>query len=473
MIPGALSLAGGPALAGTADSERDRLLAKAEASVAAATSRATEDPTRPIFHFLPPAYWMNDPNGPIFFGGYYHMFYQFNPYGDDWGNMHWGHARSKDLAHWERLPIALWPSKEKGEEHCFSGSAAIDSDGRLRLFYTSIGARAPEQWMAVSTDADALGFEKFAANPVLKLSDHQGAEIDEWRDPFIFRENNVWYLVAGGHQKGRKGCIELYSSADLTTWKYLGIPIEGKEANWECPNLFRLGDRWVLVYSPHGPVRFMSGKLDLAAVKFTPEREGTVDPGHYYAPNGLETKDGRRIMWGWVNGFKPGRGWNGCLTLPRVLSLGGAGELIQLPAPELASLRGERIAIAPRPLAEGKTALAELKGNAIELELSINLETAASAGIELEGGARIAFDGRSLEVAGVKVDTPPSKAISLHVFIDRSVLEVYAASGAVCVTRVIAAPKPDSPVRAFAAGGSARISSGAAWPIAPIFEPGR
>src|SRR5207253_5855021 len=132
--------------------EREDLLARAEASTKAAAARVQRDPLRPIYHLLPPGNWNNDPNGPIFYQGFYHMFYQYNPYGDGWGNMHWGHARSRDLAHWEHLPIALWPSKSLGEEHVFSGCAAVTKEGQLMLFYTSIGKRLPEQWAAIAED---------------------------------------------------------------------------------------------------------------------------------------------------------------------------------------------------------------------------------------------------------------------------------------------------------------------------------
>src|SRR5262245_47292866 len=112
---------------------------RAMASVEQATPRLEKDRTRPIYHVLGPANWMNDPNGPIYHKGFYHLFYQHNPYGDDWGNMHWGHVRSPDLVHWERLPIALWPSKEAGEDHVFSGCAVLNGAGQPMIFYTSIG----------------------------------------------------------------------------------------------------------------------------------------------------------------------------------------------------------------------------------------------------------------------------------------------------------------------------------------------
>jgi len=123
-------------------------LKRAMESVSAAIPTAAADPERPVYHFHPPANWHNDPNGTIFYRGWQHLFYQFNPYGATWGHMHWGHARSRDLVNWEHLPIALAPSEASGETAVFSGAAILTRDGEPRIFYTSIGNRAPEQWMA-------------------------------------------------------------------------------------------------------------------------------------------------------------------------------------------------------------------------------------------------------------------------------------------------------------------------------------
>ena len=158
-------------------------------SVTAAIPKAESDPERPVWHFRPPANWNNDPNGTIFYKGWHHLFYQHNPYGSVWGHMHWGHARSRDLVNWEHLPIALWPSLEKGEEHIYSGGAILAADGRPHIFYTSIGKRDPEQWMAIPADDDLIVWEKYARNPILTLEAHGGRKVYDWRDPFPFRAN--------------------------------------------------------------------------------------------------------------------------------------------------------------------------------------------------------------------------------------------------------------------------------------------
>src|SRR5206468_2657170 len=147
--------------------EPDPALVKATEAVLAAMPTAEADPERPSYHFRPPANWTNDPNGTIYYKGWHHLFYQLNPFAARLGSQHWGHARSRDLVNWEHLPIAIWPSEERGERAIFSGGAAIAADGRPRLFYTSIGKPQPEQWMVIPKGDDLIAWEKYAGNPIL------------------------------------------------------------------------------------------------------------------------------------------------------------------------------------------------------------------------------------------------------------------------------------------------------------------
>src|SRR5258705_5181067 len=153
-LAAAISVAGRAATLTNTNGLAADAIAKAMASVESARPRVEADPSKPIFHITASANCINDPNGPVFHNGYYHMFYQHNPYGDQWGHMHWGHVRSRDLVNWERLPIALWPSLELGEEHVFSGCATTNAAGQPLIFYTSIkkGKSATdfaEQWAAI------------------------------------------------------------------------------------------------------------------------------------------------------------------------------------------------------------------------------------------------------------------------------------------------------------------------------------
>lgn len=294
--------------------------------------KAENDPYRVQYHFRAPARWMNDPNGTIYFNGKYHVFYQHNPYGDRWGHMHWGHAVSHDLVNWTHLPIGLHPSKDKDEQHCFSG-CCVDNSGVPTIIYTKIGfildaKTGAEQWGAIS-DEEMIKWSKVEQNPIMTDSLHGKAEIRDWRDPYVWKQNDVWYAVLGGHFKGSNaGSAFLYESSDLMNWTYLHPLFEGKEeygGNWECPNFFPLGDKHVLIVSshnslitPHNSVLYFIGQYK--DQKFKPQNEGQVDLGRrYYATNTINAPDGRLILLAWIK--KAGKsGWKGCLALPRSLT---------------------------------------------------------------------------------------------------------------------------------------------------------
>jgi len=469
-------------------------IARAMQSVAAATARAEADPSRPIYHFRPPALWMNDPNGTIYHNGYYHLFYQHNPYGDDWGHMHWGHARSKDLVYWEHLPIALWPSEERGEGHCFSGCAWISGQGQPMLFYTKVSPGDHdkrldnEQWAAIG-DADWLVWQKHPANPILSLENHGGPKFGgEWRDPFIFQEGDRTFMVLAGNVE-EKAMVALYEAEDteLVRWRYRGILAQKPTSEvryFECPNFFSLGDRWILLYSPYAPVRYMTGSFDVETLSFSPEQEGVLDPGfgndvpNFYATNILFDDQGRCILLGWVRGFTPGRGWNGCLALPRILSIGPDGRPRQEPVPELQRLRGRQMQLPELTLNNSRQLLADIQSNSLELQVVIEPDDAKTVGLTIghsqagQQGVAIRYDGQNLEVAGVPVPfklSETEKALKLHLFLDRSVLEVFANDGRVCVTRVIDPPAQDSSIELFATGGRARFKSIEAWEMNSIW----
>jgi beta-fructofuranosidase len=465
-------------------------LARATASVDLAIPHAEADPTRPVYHFHAPAQWMNDPNGPIYYQGFYHMFYQLNPYGDTWGHMHWGHARSRDLVHWQHLPIALCPSENSGEEHVFSGCAVLPHRGAPMLFYTSIAQGKPaethaEQWAAVG-DKNMILWQKYAGNPVLTEALHDGTKIYDWRDPFVFQNKGITYIVTGGNLNQRKGgqaVVNLYRAENeqLTHWTYMGVLFthpNPKVVNIECPNFFKLGEQWVLVVSPHGPVEYFVGDFDANAAKFAPRHTAVLDNGgNYYAPNCMLDHRGRRIMWGWINGFKNGHGWNGCHSLPRVLAVDSDGTLVQKPAPELKKLRADHFRLTDVTLDDRPHELSGLRGDALEIYTEIELLQAASVQLHIRrsgDGTRfvpITFDGTSIECAGVKAPVsllPGQKTMPLRLFLDKSVLELYA-NDRTCFTRVVYPNEADLGVALAATGGAARIRSFHAWKMRSIW----
>lgn len=310
------------------------------------------DRYRPRYHFTPLRNWMNDPNAPLQWQGEYHLFYQHNPNGPAWGDIHWGHAKSTDLVNWERLPVALAPSRELGELHCYSGCSVVDGE-EVKVFYTSIGegernaTDGAQQWSATG-GGDLLAWDKQADRPVLTGEAHGDFRVTEWRDPYVWRESGEWHMLTGGIHEDR-GCGLLYRSADLEQWRFEGLFHQGDESIWECPHIYRFGDKAVLCYSPSGPVRYVSGTMTPTGLSGAVVR-GTVDYGGwegFYASTGFVDERGRRIMLGWM---PEGRGerfpvpleWTGALAIPRIVGLKDNGALSMTPIPELAALRGER-----------------------------------------------------------------------------------------------------------------------------------
>jgi beta-fructofuranosidase len=178
-----------------------------------------DDYYRPVYHFTPRKGWMNDPKGLIQFRGSYHAFYQHYPHAPEPGPMHWGHAISRDLVHWDHLPIALYPGP-KGEPSCFSGSA-VDNKGELTLIYTAHrNKHSPREVQCVAAGMDGIHFTNYAYNPVIPAPPPGYGE--DFRDPYVFRRGEYWYLVAGCTRDGRGGVL-LYRSKDLRQWDYRGL----------------------------------------------------------------------------------------------------------------------------------------------------------------------------------------------------------------------------------------------------------
>ena len=462
-------------------------LARATAAVEAAAPRAQADPARPIFHVTAPAQWINDPNGPIFHKGSYHLFYQLHPFSDASGPKYWGHVRSRDLAKWEHLPIALAPSGDAGETEIWSGCCTINGLGLPMCFYTSIGPDKPafdhaDQWAAIGDD-DLIRWHKSPANPVLSEALHGGRKIYDWRDPFIFHDKKKTFLVTGGHMaKDRQAAVNIYEAEnpELTRWKYRGVMFQHPDAGAptvECPNFFKLGDEWVLFVSPYGKVQYFVGEFDAGTCRFRPRTRGLLDHGpNFYAPNTMLVPDGRRLVWGWVNGFPGGRGWNGCLSLPRQLSFSRQGELRQNPAPQLMKLRGKREAWQNVPLNEERKALPLPETNALEIETEIDIQSAASVGLGIKSGSKdprvvVDFTGLELQVLDAKAPLSLAKGerkLKLSIFIDRSVLEVFA-NETVCITKTIAPLDATATLEIRAGGGTANAKRIQAWPIKTIW----
>ena len=453
-------------------------------SARAAVPKAAADPERPVYHFHPPANWHNDPNGTMFYRGWHHLFYQFNPYGSTWGHMHWGHARSRDLVNWQHLPIALAPSEEKGETHIFSGGAVLTRDGQPRLFYTSIGNRAPEQWMAAPADQDLIAWTKSRQNPILTTAIHGGLQVSDWRDPFLFTEGGATYMVCGGNTSGQQwgggGQVQLYRAVndELTNWKYQGAVFACRDReiiNIECPNLFKLDGKWVLLISPHKPCEYFVGSLDLAAPRFVPETHGILDAGNDYASNISTDPSGRTILWLWGRTDNPpSKGWNSVMTLPRILSIGADGFLRQRPAPEFEKLRDAAVPAATLPLTAAPSIVRGIRGDCLELQIELVLGQAAAAHLDLrcsdsaKAGVRLTITSEGLLSVG-KATTLLGKnhRHRLRIFLDKRVLEVYADDGIAALYGTIDAGHDDLGIAASARGDGAELKVLEGWHLKP------
>ena len=438
---------------------------------------------------------MNDPNGLVRFGGEYHLFYQHHPFGTQWGPMHWGHAVSPDLVHWRHLPIALAPTPGGPDAGgCFSGSA-VDDGGVLSLVYTGHG---PRQVQCLATSRDGRRFEKHPGNPVL-ASPPEGFAPADFRDPRVWRAEGRWWLVAGSHRGGR-GAALLYESADLRRWDFKAVAAESDGtlgSMWECPDLFALGDRHALVFSPMGlasrsPI-VLVGRLDYATGRFAPESRREADHGFdFYAPQSLLDEAGRRVVIGWMDSWEskawPTRahGWAGAMAAPRVVRLLASGEPAWAPVPAIAALRCDPVKVGARSFGPGPVTLDAVRGDSLDLEVEIDPFPAGRTALAVRRSA----DGRQQtrivvdRVAGTlaidreragegdggvhaaALSLARGETLRLRVLVDRSSVEVFAQDGRLVLTDRVY-PDPGSQGVALDADGPARLLRLDAWRLAP------
>jgi len=362
--------------------------------------RLAADPHRPQYHFLPKAHWVNDPNGPIYWKGYYHLFYQYSSTIEPQGPKYWGHARSKELVYWEHLPMALAPTPDgPDKDGCWSGSAFINS-GVPTLVYTGVFPQA--QCLATSDD-DMTTWKKFSGNPVV-ASPPAGLSVTGFRDPSIWREGDSWLMTVGSGFQGQGGAVLLYGSEDLAHWYYLhplctarsfeprasagSSPYDSVDVGdmWECPDFYPLGQKHVLMVSTQGRVHYFVGAY--SDRKFRPETRGLIDGSDlHYASKSFSDDRGRRILWGWVREARSpaaqnAAGWSGAISLPRVLSIDAEGTLRMDPVPELARLRGRHHHLVEAEVA-GYLPTPKIRGSSFEIELLMDVQDAREAGISV------------------------------------------------------------------------------------------
>lgn len=475
-----------------------------------------DDPLRPRYHFTPPANWINDPNGIIQWDGSFHLFYQHNPYAPIWDNMHWGHAVSEDLVHWTDLPIALTPSPGgPDQDGCWSG-CAVNDDGVPTIFYTGVQGdwELPRnQRVCLATgSADLLYWQKFADNPV-NAQPPDDVILTGFRDPYIWREGDAWYMVIGAGIQDVGGAVLLYRSRDLLSWEYLHPLCVGDKHDstsiwtgsvWEVPQIFRLDDTYVLMLTvwEQDPLYsiYMTGSY--SDHRFHPDALHKLDYGdrHFYAAHTMLDSRGRRLMWGFSGEGRSidaqvAAGWSGALSLPRVLSMRDDGKLSMRPAPELETLRAERHHFADINLSAATSDFfVDLHSNALEIVAEIDLAGADECGISVcsspngEETTYIFYDARRKQLgidrrrstldsdAGIATNIQQGEfalaageTLRLKVYVDGSLIEVYANDRA-CVTSRIYPSRSDSTGIGVSARGEALIKSIDIWKLSSIWE---
>jgi fructan beta-fructosidase len=475
------------------------------------------EPMRPSFHFTPVRNWMNDPNGLVWYDGEYHLFFQYNPLGSDWGNMSWGHAVSSDLVSWEELPVAL---EHTASEAVFSGSVVVDRANTSGLgteetpamvaVYTSVDLVTGHQGQSVASSVDrGRTWTRHPKNPVLEIGS------TDFRDP------KVWWYASGGCWVmavvlAVERVVRLYRSDDLLTWTHLSDfgPAGSTDGIWECPDLFPLavdGDpartRWVLVVSvqegaPAGGSGMQYFVGDFDGTTFTADSQhGSdaqwIDHGadYYAAVSFNDEPHDRRLLIGWMNNWQyarevPARPYRGAMSALRRYELRthrGGAVLVQRPVIEDLPAPAHRISSQDvpegvHPLSDGwrdscAVLTAELDpGSATRAGLLVRVGSTECTVVGYDATERALYVDRTASgdsgfhpgfgaVHSAPLDLDPGETLALEIHVDATSVEVYADGGRVVITdQVFPSPASDG-ISLFAEGGTAHLRSLTSTPV--------
>ena len=470
---------------------------------------------RPTFHFAPAFNWTNDPNGLVYYQGAYHLFYQYNPFGTQWGHMSWGHATSTDLLRWKHEAVAIMEYTNQGGSvtGVFSGTAVVDSFNTsgfgtaanpmpLVAVYTSnIDGIAQHQSLAYSLDGKT--FTRYANNPILDINSK------EFRDPKIFwhKPTNKWVMIVSKPDVKK---VRFYSSANLKDWTYMSDfgATGNQDRVWECPDIFELPvnntneKKWVITNSAGHPqsgylaMQYFIGNFD--GTTFTSDAITYplyLDYGKdFYAGiiyNNLPSSDGRRIMIGWANCWEyanliPTTSFRGMMASPRDLHLkrttSGQYILTQMPVAETNNYRGTILYQQDNFSLNNITNDANnIKTDAADIEFTISRSGATQSGIRLfkngteetniyydksdntikldrNNSGRVTFSSRFPSVESVPVP-PGTSDLKFRILIDKSLVEVFINDGEQVITDQVFPTKPDAAVQFFSTGGNTDFKS--------------
>lgn len=426
-------------------------------------STVNGDKYRQKYHIMPPVGLLNDPNGLIHFNSIYHLFFQWMPFKTGHGSKFWGHYTSSDLLNWTLEPIALTPSEWYEKDGCYSGSA-IEYNGKMLLFYTGNvekgGNREAYQCMAESEDGITFSKKGVVINLPEGFTSH-------FRDPKVFKHDKSWYIVIGAQTNSLEGNIALYESYDLKSWCFKGTIINYNDLElrengymYECPDLFKIEDTYVLLFSPQGikpegikyqnvyQTGYISGKMDFNNSNFNHGKFIELDKGfEFYAPQTTLDSKGRRLMFGWMGvpdqyeNLHPTHKhkWIHNMTIPRELKLKN-GKIYQSPVEELKNMRKNEI-ITTFSINKDNTKSITL--NIITTEIIIDiltLDSKSSFTINLFNTyayiiynpventlslKRKHLNGKNFETRSCFIN----KLSKLHLFIDNSSLEIFINEG--------------------------------------------
>lgn len=448
-----------------------------------------DEPFRPAYHFTPPKNWCNDPNGMVYYAGEYHLFYQYNPYGSVWGNMHWGHAISKDLVTWKHLPVALSPDN-LGD--IFSGSAVVDEyntvgfqqgdEKTLLAFYTyNKDGVGQSQALTYSTDKGKT-WTKYAKNPIIPVQSGKS----DFRDPKVFwyAPESKWVMVlaVGNH-------AEFYSSANAKDWTFeseFGTNYGNHDGVWECPDLLQFGEKWVLIISNdrttnvrHSATQYFVGSFDghTFTCDFLPAEQHWLDYGkdHYAAVSWANAPDNRKIVLPWMSNWQyandiPTKNFRGVMGLPRELTLNqGNGKYFvkSYPVKEIESLRGETTDFSNIKIAQNRVIKNLPPSGVYEILLDFEKQNVQNFGFKLNNSKKeevvfmFDFEQNNFTIDRTKsgiVDFNESFAVpavaplavqnayQLRVLVDRCSVEAFLDGGEVAMTNLVFPNEPYSEI---------------------------